>query len=149
MASFLDSQLSGFYKDPTTMTVFAPSDQAMANSQTQGEGQARDPSVFLRHVIPCKLLWSDLINFSDGTVLPTYSDGFTITITKVSNRLMLNGVPVFFSNLHFSDSIVVHGLNELLVEQETPLEEVEDSKSLSGSGENKVEDALLMDGNEF
>ena len=117
MASFLDTQLLGFNKDPITMTVFAPSDQAMANHQTT---QVQDPSIFLRHVVPCKLLWSDLINFSDGTVLPTYLDGFTITITKSGNQLMLNGVPVFFSNLHYSDSIVVHGLSELLVEQDTP-----------------------------
>ncbi|PON45784.1 FAS1 domain containing protein [Parasponia andersonii] len=145
MASFLDSQLLGFAKDPTTMTVFAPSDQAMASRQAQGQ----DPSIFLRHVVPCKLLWSDLINFSDGAVLPTYLEGFTITITRSGNSLMLNGVPVFFSNLHYSDSIVVHGLSELLVGQETPLEETEVSNSSSGSGGSKIEDTMLMDSNEF
>ncbi|KAF4394278.1 putative fasciclin-like arabinogalactan protein 20 [Cannabis sativa] len=116
MASFLDLQLLGFNKDPTTMTVFAPNDMAMANRPTD---QAQDPSIFLRHVVPCKLLWSDLINFTDGTVLPTYSDGFTITITRSGSTLMINGIPVTVSNLHYSDSVVVHGLNELLTGQAT------------------------------
>ncbi|XP_062111051.1 putative fasciclin-like arabinogalactan protein 20 [Humulus lupulus] len=131
MASFLDSQLLGFNKDPTTMTVFAPNDMAMANRPTN---QVQDPSIFLRHVVPCKLLWSDLINFTDGTVLPTYLDGFTITITRSGSTMMLNGVTVFTSNLHYSDSVVVHGLNELLNGQATS----------PGSGESKTEDDTML-----
>ncbi|KAH7516398.1 hypothetical protein FEM48_Zijuj10G0131200 [Ziziphus jujuba var. spinosa] len=117
MASFLDLQLEGF-KEPTMMTIFAPVDQSMVNPM-------KNVSVFLRHVVPCKLLWNDLVNFDDGTVLPTYSNGFTITVTRSDSVLMLNGVPVFFPNMYFSDPLVVHGLNEVLAVQEKPKEMAE------------------------
>ncbi|KAH7524968.1 hypothetical protein FEM48_Zijuj06G0175500 [Ziziphus jujuba var. spinosa] len=82
-------------------TIFAPVDQSMVNP-------INNVSIFLRHDVPCKLLWNDLVNFDDGTVLPTYSNGFTITVTRSDSVLMLNGVPVFSPNIYFSDPIVVH-----------------------------------------
>lgn len=136
MASFLDLQLEGF-TDPTMMTIFAPVDQSMANPTS-------NVSVFLRHVVPCKLLWNDLVDFDDGTVLPTYSNGFTITITRSDNVLMLNGVPVFFANMYFSDPLVVHGLNEVLAVENRAQEVAESSPGIGSHGEE-----VLLDNDEF
>ncbi|CAL8995080.1 unnamed protein product [Prunus brigantina] len=135
MASFLDLQLVGF-KNPNSMTVFAPLDQAIENP-------LQYPSIFLRHVVPCRLLWSDLVRFNDGTVLPTYMEGFTITISRSGDVLLLNGVPVFFANMYYSDSLVVHGLRESLVMPETP--EVADESS----PESGTNDEVPFDNTEF
>lgn len=136
MASFLDLQLEGF-KDPIKMTIFAPVDQSMANP-------IKNVSVFLRHVVPCKLLWNDLVNFDDGTVLPTYSNGFTITITRSDNVLMLNGIPVFFANMYFSDPLVVHGLHEVLAAEDRAQKVEESSAGIGSQGEE-----ILLENDEF
>ncbi|KAF3432229.1 hypothetical protein FNV43_RR26968 [Rhamnella rubrinervis] len=136
MASFLDLQLEGF-KDQIMMTIFAPVDQSMANP-------IKNVSIFLRHVVPCKLLWNDLVNFDDGTVLPTYSNGFTITITRSDNVLMLNGVPVFFANMYFSDSLVVHGLHEVLAAEDRAQKVEESSPGIGSQGEES-----LLENDEF
>ncbi|KAL6186902.1 hypothetical protein ACLB2K_043020 [Fragaria x ananassa] len=108
MASLLDLQLMGFKNPPTSLTVFAPVDQSVENPLL-------DPSVFLRHVVPCRLAWSDLVNLTEGTALPTYLDGFTIRISRSGDVLLLNGAPVYFANMYYGDSVVVHGLQESLV----------------------------------
>lgn len=137
MASFLDLQLEGF-QQPIMMTIFAPVDQSMVNPM-------KNVSIFLRHVVPCKLLWNDLVNFDDGTVLPTYSNGFTVTVTRSDSILMLNGVPVFFANMYFSDPLVVHGLNAVLAAEEKPQEMAEFSAWTGEDGEHK----LLGNNDEF
>lgn len=153
MAAFLDLQLLGFNKERSAaMTVFAPTDQAMSKRPSQHSS----PSIFLRHVVPCRLLWSDLVSLSDGTVLPTYSEGFTITVTRAESVLMLNGIPVFYANMHYSDSVAVHGLNEILVPQEVaeseplaaPVSEPE-SESSTGTDGLKIEDIMLMQNIKF
>ena len=143
MASFLDLQLLGFDKERSApITVFAPNDQALSNRREQDSS----PSIFLRHVVPCRLLWSDLVSLSDGTVLPTYSEGFTINVTGSGNILMLNGTPVFFANMNYSDSLAVHGLNEVLTPQEAPESGADSS---AGSDGMKIEDIMLMENIKF
>ncbi|KAL5553375.1 hypothetical protein UlMin_040776 [Ulmus minor] len=142
MASFLDSQLLGF-NEQSAMTIFAPSDEAMANRPDP----TQNPSIFLRHVVPCKLLWNDLVNFSDGSVLQTYLDRFNITISRSGSVLLVNGVPVFYANMYYSHSLVVHGLSEILGMQKEAAES--ESKSSSGSSGSKVEDIILLENEEF
>ncbi|XP_008350997.3 putative fasciclin-like arabinogalactan protein 20 [Malus domestica] len=136
MASFLDMQLLGF-KNSNPMTVFAPLDQAMDNP-------LQESSIFLRHVVPCRLMWSDLAGFNDGVVLPTYMQGFAITISRKGDVLLLNGVPVFFANMYYGDTFVVHGLRETLVMPETP----EDADE-SSPGSGRTDDEVPFDNTEF
>lgn len=112
VATFLDYQLMGYIEGSTMMTVFAPIDLAMVDITP-------NPSIFLRHVVPCKLLWNELVSFNgDSIVLQTFLDGFSITIGRSGNVLVLNGTPVFYPNMYYSDTLAVHGINSILVPQE-------------------------------
>ncbi|TKY50935.1 putative fasciclin arabinogalactan protein 20 [Spatholobus suberectus] len=117
MASFLAMQLSGV-TDQTGITVFAPADDTVMN-RIGGFGEY--PSFFRRHVVPCRLLWNDLVDFSDGTELPTFLEGFAINITRSDGVLILNGVPVFFPDVFFNDRVVVHGVSDVLAAQDNAL----------------------------
>ncbi|XP_062154366.1 putative fasciclin-like arabinogalactan protein 20 [Alnus glutinosa] len=110
MAEFLDVQVPE-NKERTMMTVFAPVDEAMLNRIGNFSEYS---SIFLRHIVPCRLLWNDLVKFDDGTALVTYLEGFTINSTRCGDVLMLNGVPVFYPNMYISDWLVVHGLRKVL-----------------------------------
>ncbi|GFZ15928.1 hypothetical protein Acr_25g0003370 [Actinidia rufa] len=114
MASFLDLQLVGLVEQ-LKLTVFAPVDDAML---VVVGNFSEYSSVFLRHVAPCKLSWTDLANFENGTVLRTFSE-FTIKIMKSSDQLMLNEAPVTFPDMYHGDWLVVHGLNQVLERTET------------------------------
>lgn len=110
MASFLGMQLSGV-AEQSGITVFAPADETVLSRI----GDFGDyPAFYRRHVVPCKLLWNDLVNIGDGTELPTFLEGFSINITRSGGILILNGVPVFFPDMVFNDKMVVHGLGDVL-----------------------------------
>jgi hypothetical protein len=114
MASFLGMQLSGDISQ-NGITVFAPADVNVINRI----GDFQDyPSFFRRHVVPCKFVWNDLVNFGDGTELPTFLEGFTINITRSGGVLILNSVPVFFPDAFSNDRVVVHGVSEVLTVQD-------------------------------
>ncbi|KAK7269848.1 hypothetical protein RIF29_22613 [Crotalaria pallida] len=113
-ASFLEMQLSGS-PEQSGMTVFAPPDDMVLN-HVGDLGEV--PSFFRRHVVQCKLLWNDLVNFDDGSELPTFLEGFTINVTRNGGVLVLNGVPVFFPDIFFNDKIVVHGVSDVLAAEE-------------------------------
>ncbi|KAI9127162.1 hypothetical protein K1719_001721 [Acacia pycnantha] len=49
--------------DETPMTLFALPDNAVVNHLGNF---SEYPSFFLRHIVPCKLLWNDLVDFRDG-----------------------------------------------------------------------------------
>ena len=134
MAQFLDLQMLETKKS-TMMTVFAPTDQVMLNSLSN---YSKHSSMFLRHVVPCRLLWTDLVKFNDGTALPTYSDGFTINITRSGGILMLNRVPVYFPNMYLSDLLVVHGLRQTLAVLEGMQETAGASDEFRSSNEGNV-----------
>ncbi|BFG17174.1 hypothetical protein CerSpe_034470 [Prunus speciosa] len=100
-----------FFKYQTMMTVFAPFDQVLMNRVGNLSEQS---SIFHRHVVPCRLLWSDLVSFNDGTVLRTNLMGFTINITRSQDVLMLNGVSVIFPEVYHNGWLAVHGISEVL-----------------------------------
>ncbi|CAI8595033.1 unnamed protein product [Vicia faba] len=66
MASFLGMQLSGDISQ-NGITVFAPADENVINRLGVFDDY---PSFFRRHVVPCKFLWNELVDFVDGTELP-------------------------------------------------------------------------------
>lgn len=140
MASFLDLQLVGFMDRPV-LTIFAPVDEMMKDHVGNLAGNS---SIFLRHVVPCKILWSDLVNFDDGVVLESYLEGFEINITRSGDILMLNEVPVCFADMYQNDWLIVHGLSGML-------ERAESQQGVTGSssefGSNSEE--IFMDDDEF
>ena len=115
VASFLGMQLSGV-SEVGGITVFAPADDLVMN-RIGDFGEY--PPFFRRHVVPCRLLWNDLVNLGDGLELPTFLEGFVINITRSDGVLILNGVPVFFPDVFFNDRIVVHGVSDILGSQVT------------------------------
>ncbi|XP_058738505.1 putative fasciclin-like arabinogalactan protein 20 [Vicia villosa] len=139
MASFLGMQLSGDISQ-NGITVFAPADENVINRLGVFDDY---PSFFRRHVVPCKFLWNDLVDFVDGTALPTFLEGFTINITRTGGVLILNGVPVYFPDAFFNDRVVVHGVSEVLAVPEDAASAVEDADSFSDDEQN------LFDPGEF
>ncbi|OMO60545.1 hypothetical protein CCACVL1_24060 [Corchorus capsularis] len=116
MASFLDLQLMGFKpNNAEPLTLFAPLDDAIKMKGDYIGNFSEYQSIFFRHVLPCKLSWADLVNLSDGTVLGTYLEGFKIHVTKSGGNLLINGVGIAYPDLFYGESIVVHGLQEVLV----------------------------------
>lgn len=107
IASFLDLQLLGF-KDRPSLTIFAPVDEVMKGFVGNVDGYS---SIFLRHVVPCKILWKDLVTVDDGVVFDTYLEGFQIRISRSGDILMLNEVPVSFPDMYENDWLVVHGVH--------------------------------------
>ncbi|KAL9317228.1 hypothetical protein ACSQ67_013745 [Phaseolus vulgaris] len=115
VAAFLEMQLFGV-PEFSGITVFAPADDLVLNRIGDF---SQYPSFFRRHVVPCRLLWNDLVNFDDGSELSSFLEGFTINITRSGGVLVFNGVPVFFPDVFFNDRIVVHGVSNILASQDT------------------------------
>lgn len=110
MASFLDLQFLGFHRQPA-LTVLAPTDDSLMNRVSNFTDWR---SIFRRHVVPCKLRWSDLADFPDGTRLTTYLKGFNINVNRSGGVLMLNDMSVIFPDMFYSEGIVVHGIGGIL-----------------------------------
>lgn len=110
MALFLESQILGFSNGQSTMTVFAPSDDALA---TRVDNFTDYPSLYFRQILPCRIVWNDLVDLEEGTKLPTYSEGYAIYVAKSSGMLTINGVAVFYPNMYMNDWLVVHGLLDI------------------------------------
>ncbi|KAG5066360.1 hypothetical protein JHK86_010091 [Glycine max] len=79
------------------------------------------PSFFHCHIVLCRLLWNDLVDFDDGSKMPLFLEGFTIDITKSNRVLILKGVPVFFPDMFFNYRVVVHGISDVLAAQDNAL----------------------------
>ncbi|XP_047330357.1 putative fasciclin-like arabinogalactan protein 20 [Impatiens glandulifera] len=116
IASYLDVQLLGFL-EPPKLTIFAPVDDVMTDYVSNF---TEDSSLFLRHVIPCRVTWSDLASFEDGTPLQTFAEGSSIRLTRFNHPLLLNDVPIAFPDMYISDSLVIHGLHGILERKEMP-----------------------------
>ncbi|KAK4263887.1 hypothetical protein QN277_029244 [Acacia crassicarpa] len=111
-ASFLGLQMNGI-SDEAAVTVFAPEDKMV---QSLLRNFSEYPSFFLRHVVPCKLLWNDLADLNNVSKLPTILEGFSINVTSSGGVLMLNnGVSVVFPDMFDNDKFVVHGVSDVLV----------------------------------
>ncbi|KAJ4829349.1 hypothetical protein Tsubulata_024228 [Turnera subulata] len=136
MASFLDLQLPGFTERPT-LTIFAPVDEAMKDYVGRFDEYA---SIFYKHVVPCRILWSELVNFDDGAVLETYQEGFGVTVSRSEDVLMLNEAIVSFPDMYRNDWLVVHGIRSLLGGPEKTQGVAGPSSEIGSSSEGKVSD---------
>ncbi|KAF8036901.1 hypothetical protein BT93_C2584 [Corymbia citriodora subsp. variegata] len=111
MGSILGMQLLGFEYRTATLTLFAPVDKAMTYNKGNFSEYA---SIFLQHVVRCKLLWSDLPAFSNGPALPTYKKGYGVRVTKSGDTFMVNKVAIVHPELYVNEWIVVHGVREMI-----------------------------------
>ncbi|KAL5828068.1 hypothetical protein ACOSQ4_019865 [Xanthoceras sorbifolium] len=110
MASFLGLQL-GAIKERTLLTVFASVDEVMMGNF----GDFKEyPSIFLGHIVPCRILWTDLLASDNGTELSTFLEGFKIKIKRSGNVLTINEAPVTSPNLYYNDWLVIHGVRDVL-----------------------------------
>ncbi|KAJ4973472.1 hypothetical protein NE237_006646 [Protea cynaroides] len=139
MASFLELQLP-LSVDQRKLTIFAPVDEAMKD-YTGVSG--RYSAVFLRHVLPCRFTWSDLVKLDNGAILQTLLSGFTINVTRSGDTVLLNGFSVNFPDLYYRDWLVVHGISQILTlpgEQEpTPDSQAEFNDNFKRSGPGSTE----------
>ncbi|KAL1317933.1 hypothetical protein HN51_070162 [Arachis hypogaea] len=124
MAELLDTQFLAIRNRPQ-LTLFAPMDKVVTSTNaTRGHVAATNnnnprlrghSSILRHHLVPCKILWSDLLTLEEGTLIRTYERGFTLNVTKsTEDVLLVNGVPVISPELYNSDWLVVHGLQEVL-----------------------------------
>ncbi|KAG6601254.1 putative fasciclin-like arabinogalactan protein 20, partial [Cucurbita argyrosperma subsp. sororia] len=125
MALFLESQIIGFNNGQSMMTIFAPSDDALA---TRIDNFTDYPSLYFRQILPCRILWNDLVNLEEGTELSTYSEGYELYIAKSSGMLRMNGVAVFYPNMYLNEWLVIHGLLDVFSAAERISAEESDSE---------------------
>ncbi|XP_030551577.1 putative fasciclin-like arabinogalactan protein 20 [Rhodamnia argentea] len=111
MGSILGAQLLGFEYRTASLTLFAPVDKAMTHRKGNFSEYA---SIFLQHVVRCKLLWSDLAEFSNGPALPTYKKGYAVRVTKSGDTFMVNKVAIVHPELYVNEWFVVHGVREMI-----------------------------------
>ncbi|CAM8886052.1 unnamed protein product [Rhodiola kirilowii] len=137
MASFLDLQLMLGFKNQTRLTVLAPVDEVM---ETLVGNVGDYASLFLRHVLPCKLTWMDLVDLKGGISLRTKLDGFTISLTRTTDtfsesadNLMLNEAQIEFPDLYQNDWLVVHGLNDILMVPDNAEEDANEDLNDNGA----------------
>ncbi|KAL8267596.1 hypothetical protein R6Q59_004940, partial [Mikania micrantha] len=124
MASFINLQFLRFpNQSGLTLTLFALVDEVMVDYSRRIPDY---PSLFLQHVLPCKISWKDLANLEYRTDVNTYLSGFRIGVTRSGGTLMVNGVPIAFPEMYYSDWLVIHGIPETLSLPE-PSEDYNDS----------------------
>ncbi|KAL8196399.1 hypothetical protein R6Q57_024694 [Mikania cordata] len=125
MALFLNLQLLRFpNQSGLTLTLFAPVDEVMVAYSRRIPDY---PSLFLRHVLPCKISWKDQANLKNRTDVNTYLSGFRIGVTRSGGTLIVNGVPIVYPDMYYSDWLVIHGIPEALSLPE-PSEDYNDSE---------------------
>lgn len=115
MASFLDLQLMGYVgsgNDVVKWTVFAPADEELVRFSG---GFGEYASIFMRHLVPCKVRWNDMGEMGNGSVIWKNMDGFDMVIvSRDDGMVMVNGAEVTVPEMYDDESMVVHGINGMI-----------------------------------
>nr|XP_043620577.1 putative fasciclin-like arabinogalactan protein 20 [Erigeron canadensis] len=146
-ASFLNLQLLGFQfqsqsqnKNQSNLTVFAPNDEVMV------EYSGRFPdyqSLFHRHVLNCKVSWTDLMSVDDGISFDTYLDGFKVKVDRSGGGgYKVNEVSITSPDMYYSDWIVIHGIGDVL-SLPKPADEVGDGEEDQDDGDDPGDETLV------
>nr|GFA24713.1 hypothetical protein [Tanacetum cinerariifolium] len=95
------------------LTVFAPVDEVMVDYSDRFPDY---PSLFLRHVLPCKVPLNELVSIENGSVLSldTFLNGFRVSVTRSGVTLMVNEVNIVFPDMYYSDWLVIHGVSDVI-----------------------------------
>ncbi|KAK6122332.1 hypothetical protein DH2020_043952 [Rehmannia glutinosa] len=112
----------GLSEDVMKWTVFAPVDEELV--RFSGDF-LRYFSLFMRHLAPCRVEWSDLEEMANGTVVSNNVNGFSLEITKDEDNeiLMVNGVEITFPDMYESEWLVIHGIRGVIALPESSPEE--------------------------
>ncbi|GJZ74191.1 putative fasciclin-like arabinogalactan protein 20 [Tanacetum coccineum] len=120
MASFLKLQLLGLGFEESQsqsqrngLTVFAPVDEVMVDYSDRFPDY---PSLFLRHVLPCKVSLNELVSIENGSILSldTFLNGFRVIVTRSGVTLKVNEVNIVFPDMYYSDWLVIHGVSDVI-----------------------------------
>lgn len=128
IAAFLELQLlgfldhGGFKENFMKWTVLAPVDEELVQFSGDFLGYF---SLFMRHLVPCKVGWSDLEEMENGTVVSNNVKGFNLEITRDEDDdiLMVNGVEITFPDMYDSEWLVIHGIRGVIALPESSEEE--------------------------
>ncbi|PWA42814.1 FAS1 domain-containing protein [Artemisia annua] len=147
MAAFLNLQLLGFLGGQRyALTVFAPVDEVMVD---YSGSFPEYNSLFLRHVLPCKVSWRDLVSVvdvddeGDGSEFDTYLSGFKIRISRSDGTFKVNEVSIAFPDMYYTDWFVVHGIHEVLSLPKAA-EEIENGEGDPFDGEKRISGRMLV-----
>ncbi|GER52126.1 fasciclin-like arabinogalactan protein [Striga asiatica] len=73
-------------------TVFGAMDEELVQFSGDFVGLS---SLFMRHLAPCKVMWNDMDEMTNGTVVSNNVSGFSLEITKDEvDTVMVNGVEI-------------------------------------------------------
>ncbi|KAL3510633.1 hypothetical protein ACH5RR_030034 [Cinchona calisaya] len=118
IATFLDLQLMGFMgsdKSPSEnemkLTVFAPLDEVLVG---ESGNFLEYTSIFLRHLLPCKLNWNELNRIGNETTFGNYVQGLTMKIEKSGDKVMVNGIEITAPDLYENERVAIHGMREMI-----------------------------------
>ncbi|PWA51979.1 FAS1 domain-containing protein [Artemisia annua] len=153
MASFLNLQLLGLGFEESQsqsqrngLTIFAPVDEVMVDYSDRFPDY---PSLFLRHVLPCKVSLNELVSIENGSVLSvgTFLNGFRVNVTRSGVTLKANEVNIVFPDMYYSDWLVIHGISDVIsvLELEEDFDESDDdlSEPISPVGSSRGPDGDL------
>ncbi|CAL9016119.1 unnamed protein product [Prunus brigantina] len=94
---------------PLSATLFIPQDDALNRMPTT------DPFMFPYHVVPQRLIFSELQLFEPKSRLPTLLPGKSILITNASrSNFSLDSAPLTQPDLYVSATVAVHGVGAIL-----------------------------------
>ncbi|KAG9135984.1 hypothetical protein Leryth_015854 [Lithospermum erythrorhizon] len=125
MASFLELQLMGYLKSspwPLKLTMFAPDDEVLLRFSGDILGYS---GLFMRHLLPCKLTYADIVGVKNGTFIKKNFEGLGTMIEENDGDFFVNGVRITFPDVYVSDSLVIHGIGDAI------------SQQIDGSGEEE------------
>ncbi|GER32815.1 fasciclin-like arabinogalactan protein [Striga asiatica] len=147
-SSFLDLQLIGFlgnsHDSVKPWTAFAPMDKELVQFSGDFVGLS---SLFMRHLAPCKVMWNDMDEMANGTVVSNNVSGFSLEITKDEvDTVMVNGVEITFPELYESEWLVVHGIRAVIDLPEIGNEEMEVTEDFPVEENNN---SMALDNGEF
>jgi hypothetical protein len=94
MEAFLDLQFLGLKERSDQLSVFAPIDEVMVSLV----GNVTEYSDILRrNLVPCKIVWNDLVTFKEETLIWTYQRDFTLNLkTSAVIGLLFMESEIFF-----------------------------------------------------
>ncbi|GAB4829463.1 hypothetical protein Ancab_019135 [Ancistrocladus abbreviatus] len=106
---------------PISATLFIPGDDAVANEPIGGSRSGNsspllsfDPFVFLYHIVPQRLSFSDLLLFHVNARLPTLLPGKSLLITNNSRfNFTIDDSPVTYPDLYINAAVSVQGIGAI------------------------------------
>ncbi|XP_060168886.1 uncharacterized protein LOC132599576 [Lycium barbarum] len=96
---------------PLTATFFIPGNNAMSNLEIQN----LDPFLIAYHIIPQRLLFSDLQQFKPNTRIPTLLPSKFIVVTNNSvSNFTIDGSHITYPDVYVNSDFTVHGVDKVL-----------------------------------